>query len=710
MTERMLRDMAPTMIGGEMLLVTETGRIVFANRLFCERLGYTTEEIRRVPITEIDRSMSRGAWLSTYVSLRKSGRMVGGVTEHHAKNGSVLRKRMTCGLVTVEGSHFVLCVGDMLENAPTQDGRDSGSHATSKNDSDFTFREQALMAAVSDAVLIVNEKGEVMEANNAALRLFDQHRAEIIGRSCTDSRWRLADERGNALRISEHPIMIALVSECAVTGVRVAHMLPGGSHKVLAVNVQPLIDTERRLRGAVAVFREVGPSGQAGKDREARGLLEAADAIYRALACATTREEIERRVCEILTGSAGYSLAWFGDRAANDLRIHPTTSAGPGADFLLKVKLRYDDTPQGDTSIGLCVKSGKAQTVRDTQHDRSFVPWKKQAEQCGIRSLLCLPLVVDGVVTGLFSVGSPEVDAFDEGETALLGEIAAAALNARLSVESRRKIRDLEEQATLRQVVLDAVFDTSDEAVCVFESMEPFRCTAANAAFTRMLDEPFRTTGVRDFYLSDFVFAHRQSDLFERVSEAAEKGEPVSGEFETHSDEGRPLRAVWSLIPVKSGRSVGSIVYRCAIRQPAAVERLAEEIPEPGETVNEIPIARPFTAGFVKLEAPTPSIRARKEKRAELLFDQGKVTSMDPIACRLLGIDPRRPVRNRPAGEILPRSEIFRERVLEAFSAKGKRTAFECTTTHGTAPCRCTVSVEPTSSSKTIVTVRLEPS
>lgn len=137
------------------------------------------------------------------------------------------------------------------------------------------------------------------------------------------------------------------------------------------------------------------------------------------------------------------------------------TVAGDDQGYGNVLKLSDDpDSPHGQGPLGRAIRTRRPTVYQDIFADETFVPWRSLAAARGIRSLVAVPLIVQGKPYGALLSYAPTADAYDV-ETmdllASLGAQAAAALETARLFEQAASIEALRELAALKTEFLSTV-------------------------------------------------------------------------------------------------------------------------------------------------------------------------------------------------------------------------------------------------------------
>jgi diguanylate cyclase (GGDEF)-like protein len=158
------------------------------------------------------------------------------------------------------------------------------------------------------------------------------------------------------------------------------------------------------------------------------------------------RQELFNEACRIAVEHGNFGMAWIGlfDPAAQD--VTPVAWAGlEASEYLGGVKsIIRDDIPQGRGVLAQAIKTRKPVFNNDITVDPS-VGGKRRAEAIrrGYRSVVVLPLIVEGEVMGSLSLFAKELNFFDHEELKLLTELAGDVSFALEHIAAQEKLEKL---------------------------------------------------------------------------------------------------------------------------------------------------------------------------------------------------------------------------------------------------------------------------
>jgi predicted DNA binding protein/CheY-like chemotaxis protein/GAF domain-containing protein len=158
--------------------------------------------------------------------------------------------------------------------------------------------------------------------------------------------------------------------------------------------------------------------------------------IDQALVQATTREAIERAVCDLLTSADRFAFAWIGESA--DDGVHPRVNGGADQGYLEAVSLSTDaQSPPPSVST---LRTGDETVASNVAADLGGAPWRKAALARDLQSAISVPLTYNGVSYGVLTVFATEPGTFDDRLAAVFAELGGTIANAMNAVETRQAL------------------------------------------------------------------------------------------------------------------------------------------------------------------------------------------------------------------------------------------------------------------------------
>ena len=196
-----------------------------------------------------------------------------------------------------------------------------------------------------------------------------------------------------------------------------------------------------------------------------------------ALTQAESEDELLQAICEAITTQSAYVLAYVGiaDQGPEKL-VRFAARSGRAAGYVEGLRLSWaEDDPDGLGPSGVCARTNKIYIVDDVETDPSFERWRERTRASGVRSVVGIPLSIEGGWNGALIVFSPESNAFGPEPVQVfqrLGEQivhGVQALRHKQLLESER-----EKLESARNHLTDVLAATVDAMVAAMEERDPY--------------------------------------------------------------------------------------------------------------------------------------------------------------------------------------------------------------------------------------------
>lgn len=232
-----------------------------------------------------------------------------------------------------------------------------------------------------------------------------------------------------------------------------------------AGGTQAIVGTGRDIRDRRAREREL--EDQADRLASLNHVNEVIRKVTGALIETETREEIEQTVCEQITESDSYRLAWVGAYDVDSGVVEPRAWAGSGEGYL-------DARPTGDAADGsvtalTAVREQEVIFAQEIASDPSASAWRRAALDHGHEAAAAIPIGCRGSTFGCLCLYAERPNAFGALEREVLAELGETIGHAIQAAETRRAlasdtVTELELQITdERSFLVQAAKETEAE-------------------------------------------------------------------------------------------------------------------------------------------------------------------------------------------------------------------------------------------------------
>jgi diguanylate cyclase (GGDEF)-like protein/PAS domain S-box-containing protein len=186
-------------------------------------------------------------------------------------------------------------------------------------------------------------------------------------------------------------------------------------------------------------------------------------------------------ICHIVCNEAGYRMAWVGFAENDEARtLRPIAWAGAENGYLQQAEFTWANTELGCGPSGLAVRSGEIAGIEDFTTDPKAAPWRDAALQRGYRSSISLPLKDERAHTfGVLNIYSADPKTFTAEEQRLLGELAGDLAFGIGTLRARIERKRAEESLKNMAVKFRTVYESSSDAIMLFDDSGFFDCNKA---------------------------------------------------------------------------------------------------------------------------------------------------------------------------------------------------------------------------------------
>ncbi len=394
------------------------GRLIEANDIACQMLGYTKDELLTMEIGDIDAPES-DVDVKNIVEELKKGQDVMFEQIHLSKDGTHIPVEVHAQVLYFKGQpHIISIVRDITERK--------------KAEEDLRF-QALLLNQSSEFIISADLNGRITYANTAIVEALGTTTSELIGKQIDI----FPDKQGD---ISNTDIFEKTLVDGQWTGER-EMILKDGTIKIIDLHTQTLKDEIGESRGLFAV----------GRDITERKLVEEQTCIQRdlgqSLSAITNLEEAVKICVETAINAAGLDSGgvYLVDKKTGDLNL--LYAKGLSSEFVEAASHYNAESP--NTQL---VMAGDPAYVR--YPDLKLSPDTNSIPE-GLHALAVIPVTHEGRVIGSLNLASHTQDEIPtavrnalETISSQIGSTIARLLAEEALKESEEKYRDLFENAT----------------------------------------------------------------------------------------------------------------------------------------------------------------------------------------------------------------------------------------------------------------------
>lgn len=192
--------------------------------------------------------------------------------------------------------------------------------------------------------------------------------------------------------------------------------------------------------------------------------------INQMLVRASSRQEIETQVCDILAEVEPDRFAAFMKVDSETKRIEPQTWSGTDKAFLINFEMSVaEGSPGRQTPGGRAFHEREIAVAQNIQTDPTFEHWRELAVEHGFYALAVVPLAYESEFYGLLAVFAGRPHAFDEIEQEVLAELGGDITHALAALDTREDLRSEKERfRLLAESARDAIVTINSDSIVTF--------------------------------------------------------------------------------------------------------------------------------------------------------------------------------------------------------------------------------------------------
>ena len=445
-----------------------TGELINVNPAAEALSGYSREELIRQPLTLLHPDAERERVKVEFLNdLKLPSRHAGFHIQR--KDGRCAPVAITSsGSLVLDGRSVAICIYfDLTVDIKTVHD-DEEKHLVQ-----MEARYRGLLEAAPDGMVVVDQGAEIVLLNAQAEKQFGYRRDELLGQKVTN-----IIPEGFAERLIADGTRTAAeaLAQQIGTGIELIGRRKDGSEFPIEIMLSPLENDEGIL--VTAAVRDITVK----KEREHRlkaqnWALSAYAGAALALAPARNSQDLLRAVCEAITRESIYVLAWVGiAEDGPDKLVRIAAATGSAVSFLDGLHLSWaEDEQTGKAAMGVCIRTGKMQNMFDSETSETYAPWRERSRQHGIRSVVCIPLLVENGWRGVLIIYAARPNAFEAPAIEVFQHLAEQIVHAAHALDQGQAIRAGEiVLANMQRQLTEALSAMVAPMVAAMEMRDPY--------------------------------------------------------------------------------------------------------------------------------------------------------------------------------------------------------------------------------------------
>lgn len=233
--------------GDAIFIISGDGDVLEVNPLACERLGYTREELLKIPLSELDMPEFSRLAPERIAKLMELGQ-ISFETEHRRKDGSSIPTEVNSKLIEWDGKPAIMCIC-----------RDISERKRAEEELQKKENRYSLLLNNLNAGIVVHAPNTSIILNNPrASELLGLNDEQMRGKLAIDPRWKFLYANGTPLPLAEYPVNQILKTNNIIKNQIFGVNRPDTNDIIwLTVNGFPVFDRDGKISEIVVSFMDI---------------------------------------------------------------------------------------------------------------------------------------------------------------------------------------------------------------------------------------------------------------------------------------------------------------------------------------------------------------------------------------------------------------------------------------------------------------------